>query len=379
MGHLSDANHSFEAHAFHPSLGNEAATGEIIVDRWHLRFHAGAVTLEIPLSRLRVRAGAGADERLYFQDPVQPGWQIITDDFGILDLPAMAQIGNVRAQLSAEASRHELWRRLRVLGYVAAVCGALIWLAQLAVSAMVRSLVANLPREIEQQLGDEMIAEAEDLMYFIEDTNRVAKLALIAAPLVQSIGNGQTGVSFYIAEEEEPNAFALPGGHVVVTTGLLRLADQPEELLGVIAHELAHVTQKHGIRKAIASAGPILVFRVFLGGDSRGLAGVLGGASDLLIRQSFSQQYETEADDVGWQTLVAARIDPRGMVTMFQKLQEHERQQQSAFVLPRAFASHPALDRRIARLETKWRKLPGKEGFLELAHVRPALKVAAGD
>jgi len=377
-GRLSDASHVFEAHAFHPSLGNEAASGKIIVDRWHFHFQSDAVTLEIPLTRLQVRAGEGADERIYFQDVAQPGWEIITTDYGVLDHPGIAQIGNIREQLSADASRRELGRRLRVLGYVAAGCVLLIWLGQLAVSAMVRSLVAKLPPEVEQQIGEEMIAEVDLRMNLVEDTNRVAKLAMIAAPLVKSIGDGKAAFNFYIAEEEEPNAFALPGGHLVVTTGLLKLADRPEELLGVISHEVAYVTQKHGIRKAIASAGPFLIFRVFLGGDSRGMAGVVGGASDLLIRQSFSQEYETEADDVGWQSLVAARIDPRGMVEMFEKLQAHERQRKRGIALPQAFASHPALQKRIARLEKKWRMLPEKTGFVDLASAQTALKQAAG-
>src|SRR5262249_60882305 len=140
-----------------------------------------------------------------------------------------------------------------------------------------------------------------------------------ASALLASVGGRQTNYTFCIAEEEEPNAFALPGGHVVVTTGLLKMTSRPEELLGVISHEVAHVTRKHGIRKAIASAGPFLIFRVFLGGDGSGVAGVVGGASDLLVRQGFSQAYETEADDVGWQAMVAAKIDPRGMTTMFEK------------------------------------------------------------
>lgn len=378
MGRLSDASHIFEAHAFHPSLGNEAAFGRIRIDRWHFRFQSDAVTLEIPLARLRVRVGEGEDERIYFQDPAQPDWEIITDDFEILDHPGIAQLGDLRVRLSADASRRELGRRLRILGYVAVVCLLLIWLGQLAVSAMVRSLVAKLPREMEQEIGDSMIAEVQIEMNLIEDTNRVATLVTLAAPLVHAIGNGNTEFTFYIAEEEDPNAFALPGGHVVVTTGLLKLAGRPEELLGVISHEVAHVTQKHGIRKAIAATGPFLIFRVFLGGNSRGVAAVVGGASDLLIRQSFSQEYETEADDLGWQALVAAKIDPRGMSEMFEKLQAYERRHQRGMELPRAFQSHPALEKRIARLEKKWRKLPEKTGFQDFSAMQSALKFAGG-
>jgi predicted Zn-dependent protease len=84
-----------------------------------------------------------------------------------------------------------------------------------------------------------------------------------------------------------------------------------------------------------------------------------------LISQSFSQEYEKEADDVGWDYLVKANIDPRGMIEMFQKLKFVEAQQSST-MMPKAFDSHPDIDKRIARLKAKWKKLPRKAGFVEL-------------
>lgn len=155
---------------------------------------------------------------------------------------------------------------------------------------------------------------------------------------------------------------------MIVYTGLLELVDRPEQLLGVIAHEAAHVTQKHGFRKALSAAGPFLIFGVFLGGGD-GLLNMLSENSGLLIQQSFSQEYETEADAVGWQTLVNANIDPRGMTDLFLKLKGYELSRKFAAVRPQAFESHPALDKRIARLEAKWRKLPRKAGFRELKPV----------
>jgi predicted Zn-dependent protease len=85
----------------------------------------------------------------------------------------------------------------------------------------------------------------------------------------------------------------------------------------------------------------------------------------LMIGQGFSQEYETEADNVGWDYLVKANIDPRGMIEMFRKLNAYETHRK-ALKLPQAFRSHPALEKRIRRLEAKWRKLPRKSGFLEL-------------
>jgi len=163
----------------------------------------------------------------------------------------------------------------------------------------------------------------------------------------------------------DPNAFALPGGHIVVTTGLLRLVERPEQLLGVVSHEVAHVTCKHSFRQMIASAGPFLVFQVFLSGRGGAFAALAGGSA-ILVHQSFSQEYEKEADDVGWDYLVAANIDPRGMIEVFQKLKATEASERISNFIPKAFESHPDMDKRIARLNAKWKKLPRKTGFVQL-------------
>ncbi len=175
---------------------------------------------------------------------------------------------------------------------------------------------------------------------------------------------------FHLVKDESLNAFALPGGHITVTTGLLRGVERPEELLGVLAHELAHVTLKHGFRQQVASAGPFLVLQVFMRGRS-GTMAVVAGGSALLVHQSFSQEYEKEADDKGWDYLVAANIDPRGMISVFHKLKAEP--DELAGALPKAFHSHPDLDKRIARLETKWKRLPRKSGFVELDSKLPTV------
>jgi predicted Zn-dependent protease len=148
----------------------------------------------------------------------------------------------------------------------------------------------------------------------------------------------------------------------------LQMTETPEELLGVLAHEIAHETQRHVIRHRIAAAGPLVIFGVFM--HSRNGAGnLLAIGSGLMVYQGFSKEYETEADDVGWKYLVAANIDPRGMISTFRKLKAEEDGMGFSHVMPEAFASHPALAKRIARLEGKWKKLGQKANFLELAPV----------
>jgi len=88
--------------------------------------------------------------------------------------------------------------------------------------------------------------------------------------------------------------------------------------------------------------------------------------SGLLVSQDFSRSYESEADAVGWNYLVAANIDPRGMRNMFKKLKAGEDAMGFSHLIPKSLASHPALSQRIAVLEKKWRKLDRKVGFQDL-------------
>ena len=231
---------------------------------------------------------------------------------------------------------------------------------------MVISLVAKVPPEWEQKFGDEQIAELKGEGVLLDDTNRIAKLAALVAPLMRVVPGGAE-FKFHIMQGDVPNAFALPGGHIVVNSGLLQIANN-DELVGVIAHESAHITKKHFARKIISAAGPVIIFGTFLNSRS-GPMGVVGRGSELILTRGFSQEYETEADEVGWNYLVTADIDPRGMIGIFRKFKATEVKEKQDDKLLRAFQTHPALDKRIARLEAKWEKLLRHSGFLELEPV----------
>jgi predicted Zn-dependent protease len=237
---------------------------------------------------------------------------------------------------------------------------------------MVSAVVARIPVEWEKKYGDDALKEVRQEMTFVDDTNHVARLTALAAPLLRVLPSGGTDYKFYLVDDGDPNAFALPGGHILVTTGMLEMVRRPEELLGTVAHEVAHVTQKHSFREEISSGGPFLIFKLFFSGK-RGTGSLAAAGSALVIARSFSQEYETEADEVGWRYLVAANIDPRGLTDALRGLQAYEAKHAGLDLTPQAFSSHPAMDKRIARLESKWNKLSRKTGFIELTPV-PLLK-----
>jgi predicted Zn-dependent protease len=267
-------------------------------------------------------------------------------------------------RISAVLGQRELTRALRLTLIFAVGCALAVWLGSLAMSAMAGAIAERVPAEWEQKIGAGEIEHLRQDGLLLDDSNDVAQLTDLAAPLVRVLPAGHRDLKFYISDNPEPNAFALPGGPVVVNTGLLKMADQPEELLGVLAHELAHQTKRHVMRRKIAAAGPLVIFGLFLHSDS-GVGHILALGSGLMVFQGFSQDYEMEADATGWSYLVAANIDPRGMIKMFQKLEAWEGTGPHGFA-PQALQSHPTTEKRIARLEHKWEKLSRKSGFLEL-------------
>lgn len=359
---MNGTSHGFAAELFHPELGHEVVTGTIYIEPETLFFRSDTSNLEIPLARLTAKLDETSG-RIYFQDPEAPGLRVFTADESILNFRVGGQHGFIRKLLEQQASSREFIRRLRITGYVLAAGMMLSWLVVCATHFMVRSLVSKVPPEWEQKFGEQQLVELNEEGLLLQDSNRVAKLAALVAPLMQVVPGG-TAFKFHIAQSDVPNAFALPGGHIVVNTGLLNLADN-DELVGVIAHESAHITQKHHARKIISAAGPLILCGIFMNRGG-GVGGLLGEGSGMLLLQGFSQEYETEADEVGWKYLVQANIDPRGMIGIFRKFKAVESKENHAHQMPQAFESHPALEKRIARLEAKWKKLSRQSGFLKL-------------
>ena len=140
------------------------------------------------------------------------------------------------------------------------------------------------------------------------------------------------------------NAFALPGGDIVITDALVRLLqDERQALVGVIAHELGHVKLRHGMRQATQAAGLGLIAGLVLGDFSF----LLANAPALLAQMDYSRDFEREADAIARDLLRAAGIEPRVMVVFFERIEKEpgadERQ-----LLPIALSSHPATRERIS-------------------------------
>jgi len=353
------------ATAQHPSLGGRTAAGTLRVNGDRLEFHADNVDVAFPLSGLKISAGGHNNEQLFFQHASQPDWFVSTSDQSIAAVLS-EHASDLRGQLATAVKSKATSSRLLVLTTV--FLGGI--LALLVVLFLLKSTLAGLavnqiPLSWEQKLGDAVFESVKAQGKIVEDPESVAQVNAVTARLLATITNVDYGFKFHVIEAEELNAFAIPGGHVVVHTGLLKAVEKPEELAGVLAHEMAHVTQRHSLRNMVESAGLGLIVQTIFG-DASGLLAIASGGSEFLLRQKFSRDTERDADDVGWNYLLAAKIEPRGMISFFEKLKKESEKNAAASAADgglNLMSTHPATPERIARLEAKWKALGRTNGF----------------
>ena len=203
--------------------------------------------------------------------------------------------------------------------------------------------VSHIPVAQERKLGEMVFAQARARLKLVEGPP-AAMVREIGARLTK--GSAHT-YEFYVADDDTVNAFAMPGGFIVMHSGLMALATDAEEVAGVLAHEVQHVEQRHSLKAIVKNLGlTATVSLVF--GDLGGLVSLGQG----MIGLKFSREHESEADAKGLKSLVAAGIAPSGMRDFFRKMGEKKN------INLGWLSSHPASEDRFAALDTAINALP---------------------
>ncbi|HZI00287.1 MAG TPA: M48 family metallopeptidase [Flavisolibacter sp.] len=128
---------------------------------------------------------------------------------------------------------------------------------------------------------------------------------------------------FTLMDNDLVNAYALPGGNIVVYKGILRKIKSPEELTALLSHESSHINQRHSLKSLLRSgANSILISIVF--GDATGISGALAGNADALNGLRYSRSLEREADSKGIELMLANKIPVTGMVDLMRTLKKEE-------------------------------------------------------
>ena len=223
-------------------------------------------------------------------------------------------------------------------------------------SNIVKGVADQIPPQWEKDMGDKLFEQVKVEYKLVNDTALVNELTRTLQPLVNAIEDTAFHFKFYIANNPTLNAFAMPGGNVVIHSGIIDKAANWEELMGVLAHELSHVTQRHHVRGIISNLGIYVVLSSFFG-DASALLGTLAQASGSLTSLKTSREYETESDETGWDYLIKANINPEGMIGMFKKLQKEYPEDKETEELTSLLQTHPARGERIEVLTAKKKEL----------------------
>ena len=276
----------------------------------------------------------------------------------------------------------------------------LAWLVIAAAVAAPRAFAQSLPDlgsgdaaispQLERRIGENLVREIRyrDPTY-VDDPELSDYLNTLGSRLAQSGPAPRQDFEFFVIRDHTVNAFALPGGFVGVHTGLINTAETESELASVLAHEMAHVTQRHiarmlGQQQQMQMPVMVALAAAILLGRSRpdlavGAAAAAQGAA-IQTSLSYSRDFEREADRVGLQTLEDAGFDVRAMAVFFERMQRTTRVSDDAS-MPGYLRTHPVTTERIADVQNKAAAMPYRQqpDSTEFQLVRAKLRAEAGD
>jgi Zn-dependent protease with chaperone function len=238
---------------------------------------------------------------------------------------------------------------LATVGLLVAL-GAGAWLGS---DALVSWVVGLIPPEWEQQIGESAMQDILAQQEVVREGPVVDAVKELTARLTEQIANSPYRFTVTVVKSPVVNAFALPGGSLVVFTGLIKEARSPEEVAGVLGHELNHVLQRHGMERIVKTLGVMAVAAIVLG-DQQGLVGLARQLGVEIITLKYNRDQETEADLTGLRLLHGARVDPAGMIAFFERLAQSEKETQRVELL----STHPMSARRAGQLKAELKALP---------------------
>jgi len=256
--------------------------------------------------------------------------------------------------------KHKLFRqtffdRIGMAGCLIAIVSILVPLLLIyffVAPKIVENAAKKVSPEIEQQIGDAVFQSLT--ANYETDT---AKTRLVQQ-FYDSLGfGGDYEMHITVVNEPVVNAFAVPGGRIVVFDSILAIMDAPEQLAALLAHEASHVQLKHSMRSIFRELASSLMFSLLLG-DYGDLSVIIAQQGDELAGLSYSRKLELEADENGLRLMRENGIPLHGMPDLFEKM-KNSLEEENTGDLPNFLSTHPSLDERV---EISMKKIASEAG-----------------
>ncbi len=295
-----------------------------------------------PYEEIRQTQGfhSGEQVRLEKGDEL-PEAIVVDDDMFLAAIHQIAPDAPARFHNPAHRSFRLKFLLLAGAGAILVVWALYFW----GIPVLADQAAARVPVSWEEQLGREVVGEMAPANRRCADPERIGVLDQIVSALTAPGPDSPYTFVITVVNDPTVNAFAAPGGQIVIYQGLLEKTESPEELAGVLAHEMQHIVQRHATKALFREMSMSVLLAAAVGGAS-GLATVLDAAQTIGALR-YRRRDEAEADREGMKAVQAAGIDSNGMIRFLNKLEE------SSGDMPRAaeyFSTHPLTSDRIEQL-----------------------------
>lgn len=218
----------------------------------------------------------------------------------------------------------------------------------------------------DKKMGAEAALQVEQSIGIYKDSALTAYLNQVGARLVDALGDGPFEFKFSVVDMPEPNAFALPGGYIYVSRGLLSLVNDEAELAGVLGHEMIHVTKRHSVKQMKKSIFPGLlhipgaIVGVFNSDLGRAINTPVSLGSELFL-SNYSRKQESESDEFGIKLASKAGYDPNKLAVILNSLSEDVELLTGEEEKKSYFSSHPITPKRVEDIDKEISKLQWSE------------------
>jgi Zn-dependent protease with chaperone function len=301
-------------------------------------------------SRIRIEAGG------FNQDDVVLNWQDAAGEFALMVIDAQAKQVLVATAPPALAPQLRRWTRSvnftrrfwRTAFTVTAVVAVALGLGLWQYDQVIEWTANHVSPENERRLGRSVMDGVRREGKLVEESKALDAIREIGGRLTR---DSTRKYEWHLKDDPSVNAFAVPGGFVVVHAGLVHAAETPEELAGVLAHEIEHVERRHTLQLMLYQLGWATILAVALGDPT--------AVTTLLLLQvgnlKFSRDLEAQADTGGLETLRKAGVAPDGMASFFKKLAAE------GGGGPSWISTHPSTGDRVATIEAELKARPCTE------------------
>lgn len=346
----------YQAIALNDDLPGGRLAVEIDTTYTSVEFVLNDQKLSWEIQNLLIEQGGSGDQLIYIKNKTNPSITLYTRDKSVLKDEFLNRL--ISYNLSAKKIKGNFNKARLTISIIVLIIVGIPLSFFVFRSFFVKKIANNIPVSWEVEAGDKLFGALKTEYNIVDDEEISAKFDSLFTPLTEVAKYDSVQFKFYLCNDPSLNAFALPGGHVVINSGTIQKIERIEELYGVLGHELAHVTERHHIRGLIGNLGTFLIFQGAFGNEA-GILGSLGESAGSLSSLFYSREFERESDSKGYEYLKSAQIDPHGMIEFFERIQKEQEEllgdtgTEAMESLNSFVSTHPGTIERIESLQQK--------------------------